>query len=177
MCSAIRPIEQRYRCVGTVRDLPLECGDDMRRPLTLVALPVALLIVAASCASGPSEAAKLRNLAPATTTTTVPLPEGIQLVKILNASFQPSVLELDTTELPTVRWENTDDVEYTIFSRDKVPDPADASVRIPLFESPPIPPGGTWDFDFTSLDLGVYRYFIVRGAQTIPGLVDTRTAQ
>ncbi|MEE8330748.1 MAG: hypothetical protein V3R84_03170 [Acidimicrobiia bacterium] len=137
----------------------------MKRPLTLVALPVALLIVAGSCASGPSEAAKLRDVAPATTTTTVPLPEGIQLVKILNASFQPAVLDLDTTEVPIVRWENIDDIEYTIFARGKE------------FESPVIPPGGTWDFDFTSLELGVYRYFIVRGAQTIPGLVDTRTAQ
>lgn len=142
----------------------------MKRPLTLVALPVALLIFAGSCASGPSEAAKLRDVAPATTTTTVPLPEGIQLVKILNASFQPSVLDLDTTEVPIVRWENIDEVEYTIFSRDKTD-------GVPIFESPVIPPGGTWDFDFTSLDLGVYRYFIVRGAQTIPGLVDTRTAQ
>jgi len=124
-----------------------------------------MLILAASCASGPSEAAKVRNISPSTTTTTVPLPEGLVLIKISNAAFQPAILELDTTTMPMIRWENLDNVEYTIFARGKE------------FESPVVPPGGTWDFDFSTIEPGVYRYFIVRGAQTIPGLIDTRPAQ
>ena len=131
----------------------------------LLAIPVVLLLVASACSSGPSADALARNQRPSTTTTTEPLPEGLVLVRITNASFQPAVLELDTTETPIVRWVNEDDVEYVIFARGRE------------FESPPVPPGGTWEFDFGALEPDLYRYLITRGAQTIPGLVDTRPAQ
>ncbi len=137
----------------------------MRRTLALIALPMALLVVAGACASGPSPEARARNVAPSTTTTTEPLPEGVSLVRIRNASFQPAVLELNVNQTPVVRWENLDDVEYTILARRQE------------FESPPLPPGGSWEFDFSTLEPAVYRYLITRGAQTIPGLVDTRPAQ
>lgn len=135
----------------------------MKRSL-LVALPFALLL-AAACASGPSPAVVARSLPPPVTTTTEPLAEGIVLIKIFNAAFQPAVLELDPGAFPVIRWENTDDVEYTIFARGGE------------FESPVLGPGATWDFDFSTLEPNVYRYFIIRGAQRIPGLIDTRPAQ
>jgi hypothetical protein len=135
----------------------------MKRSLVLI--PVVFFLVAAGCASGPSDDAIARNVSPSTTTTTEPLPEGIALIRITNASFQPAVLELDPTVVPVVRWENLDDVEYIIFGR------GDA------FESPAVPPGGTWEFDFSTLEPAVYRYLIIRGNQTIPGLIDTRPAQ
>jgi plastocyanin len=131
----------------------------------LAALPILALVVAAACASGPSADALARNISPSTTTTSEPLPEGIQLIKISNGSFQPANLTLDTAEMPIVRWQNLDDVEYTIIARGRE------------FESPPLPQGGSWEFDFSALEPGVYRYFTTRGAQNIPGLVDTRPAQ
>ena len=136
-----------------------------RRALVLTAIPLACLLVAGACASGPSPEVEARGLSPSTTTTTEALPDNISLVRITNASFQPAVLELDTNVVPIVRWENLDDVEYVILARGRE------------FESPAVPPGGTWDFDFSTLEPGVYRYLITRGAQTIPGLVDTRPAQ
>jgi len=137
----------------------------MRRHHLLLAAFVTMTTIAAACASGPSPEVLSRGLSPSTTTTTEPLPEGLALVKITNASFQPSVLELNTNVIPVVRWENLDNVDYVILARGKE------------FESPNMAPGDTWDFDFTTLEPGVYRYFITRGAQTIPGLVDTRPAQ
>ena len=131
----------------------------------LLALPLATFLVVSACASGPSDEAITRDQRPSTTTTTEPLPEGLVLVRITNASFQPAVLELDTNTSPIVRWVNEDDVDYVIFARGRE------------FESPPVPPGGTWEFDFGTLEPDLYRYIITRGAQTIPGLVDTRPAQ
>jgi plastocyanin len=127
-------------------------------------MPLAIAL-AAACASGPSAEVAARGLRPSVTTTTEPLAEGIVLIKIFNAAFQPAVIDLDPSRFPVVRWENTDDVEYTIFARGDE------------FESPVIQPGMTWDFDFSTLEPGVYRYFTVRGAQSIPGLIDTRPAQ
>lgn len=136
----------------------------MKRSLLLVSVPLAIM-AAAACASGPSPEVAARGLRPPVTTTTEPLAEGIVLIKIFNAAFQPAVLELDPTLFPVVRWENTDDVEYTIFARNGE------------FESPAITPGATWEFDFSALEPAVYRYFTIRGAQSIPGLIDTRPAQ
>lgn len=126
---------------------------------------LAVVVVAAACASGPSPDAIARNQQPEQTVTTEALPEGLVVVRIDNASFRPSVLELDPVATPVVRWVNLDDVEYTIIARGKE------------FESPVLAEGDTWEFDFSTLEPAVYRYFITRGAQTIPGLVDTRPAQ
>ncbi len=40
-----------------------------------------------------------------------------------------------------------------------------------------IGPGESWEFDFRTLDVAVHRYFMTLGAQSIPGLVDTRPEQ
>ena len=141
----------------------------MRR---LVVLTMVLGLVAAACASGPSPEALERDQQPSTTTTTEPPPEGVFVVAIRNASFRPSNLTLDLTEFQIVRWENEDtDRDYTIISRAR----GEGGDR--LFESPAIGPGETWELDFSALDEAVHRYFTTVGAQTIPGLVDTRPAQ
>ena len=46
-----------------------------------------------------------------------------------------------------------------------------------LMGQPVIAGGESWELDFTTLDEAVHRYFTTLGAQTIPGLVDTRPAQ
>ncbi len=97
-------------------------------------------------------------------------------MKIENAAFKPSILLLDLEEFQTVRWENADaDRAYTIVARQFVT--AADGTRARAFESPEIPPNGAWEFDFTTLEPAVHRYFTTVGAQTIPGLVDTRPEQ
>ena len=141
----------------------------MRR---LLALAAVLALTLAACASGPSPEALERAEAPSTTTTTEPPPEGVFIVAIRNASFRPSNLTLDLTEFQIVRWENEDtDREYMITSRAR----GDDGER--LFESPVIGAGGSWELDFSQLEEAVHRYFTTLGAQTIPGLVDTRPEQ
>ncbi len=140
----------------------------MLRPL---ALALTGLLVASACASGPSAEAIAQDRRPATTTTTEPPPEGVFRVRISNASFRPANLTIDLDEIQTIRWVNEDDREYTIISRQR----GDDGER--LFESPLLGPGDEWEFDFTTLEPAVHRYFMTLGAQTIPGLVDTRPAQ
>ncbi len=136
-----------------------------------VVLAASVLIAASACASGPSQDAIDADRRPATTTTTEPPPEGVQVVRISNASFRPSNLTLDLDELQIVRWVNEDDREYQIISRQRGED----GER--LFESPLLVQGDEWEFDFTTIEPAVHRYFMTLGAQTIPGLVDTRPAQ
>ncbi len=138
----------------------------------LLALAAVLALAVTSCTSGPSPAALERAEAPATTTTTEPPPEGITLVAIRNASFRPSNLTIDLDEFQIVRWENEDtDREYMITSRER----DDNGDRV--FEGPLLGPGDSWELDFSQLEVAVHRYFTTLGAQTIPGLVDTRPAQ
>lgn len=138
-----------------------------RRSILLVLAGGAVASLAAvACASGPSPEAIARDQAPATTTTTVPLPEGIFRITISNGAFSPAVLELDITEFQIVRWENSDDEEYLIVSRDAG-----------VFESPPIGKGEAFEFDISTLEPGVHRYSMQIGNNRVPGLIDTRPAQ
>lgn len=138
-----------------------------RRP-TLFALvgTTVLTLAAAACASGPSPEAIARDQAPATTTTTVALAEGVFGINISNGAFSPAVLELDIDEFQIIRWENADDVEYVIVSRDAG-----------AFESPPIGQGEFFEFDISTLEPGVHRYSMQIGNNRVPGLIDTRPAQ
>ena len=136
----------------------------MRRWLLLIP---ALMLAASACGSGPSAAA---SGLPSTTTTTEPPPEGVFVVRIQNASFKPANLTLDLDEFQVVRWENEDDRTYQVFSRNKV----DGEFE---WQSPELNQGDAFEFDFTTLDVSVHRYFMTLGAQTIPGLIDTRPSQ
>ena len=136
----------------------------MRR---LIALALALALAAIACGSGPSPQARARNQRPSTTTTTEPPPEGVFIVEISNGRFAPSNVELNLDATPIVRWENNDPPrEYQIISN-----------PIGTFESPVITPGEFWEFDFSTLEQGLYRYNTFLGQQRIPGLIDTRPAR
>lgn len=137
----------------------------MRR---LVALLVATAFIAASCGSGPTPAVEARGLVPTTTTTTEPLPEGLVIVKIRNASFSPQIVELDLDKFHTVRWVNEDaDVEYIVQERRET------------FVSPPLKTGDEFEVDFRGEDLGpkLWRYETTRGLQRITGTIDARPSQ
>ncbi len=136
--------------------------------LRIIAVALVAAALASACASGPGEG-NSGNF-PQTTTTTLPPPEGVTVVRIRNASFRPSNLTIDIDELQIVRWINEDDREYTITSRARVDGER-------VFQSPVLGPGDEWEFDFTTVEPDVHRYFMELGAQTIPGLVDTRPAQ
>jgi hypothetical protein len=141
----------------------------LRRAIALIAL---LGTVVAACGSGPSEAALERNEAPSTTTTTEPPPEGVTLVIIENGKFTPSNLTIALEEVWIVKWENQDPPrEYQIIARDRDDE------GNPIFESPLLLPGDSWEFDFSTLETNIYRYNTFLGNQRIPGLVDTRPAR
>lgn len=145
----------------------------MRRwKLTALLVVVALLVlIGATQSSGPAPGVVAADRQPSTTTTTEPLPEGIFVVRIENGSFIPSVLDLDLDRFQVVRWINTDAVPYQITSRQRGDDGEF------LFQSAELARGDSFEFDFSTLESGVHRYSTARGAQVIPGLVDTRPSQ
>ena len=136
----------------------------MRKWLLLVP---ALMLVVSGCASGPSAEA---SGPPSTTTTTEPPPEGVFIIRINNASFKPANVTLDLEEFQTIRWVNEDDRTYVVVARTKI----DGQ---PQWESPELNQGDEFELDFTVYDPAVHRYFMVLGAQTVPGLIDTRPEQ
>lgn len=89
------------------------------------------------------------------------------IVTITNGAFRPSNLDIDVTETPVVRWVHEDSAEreYVITARNGE------------FESPPMNPGDTFEFDFSALGPAIYRYFSVLGNHRVPGTVDTRPDQ
>lgn len=134
----------------------------MRR---LVAILIATTL-AAACGSGPSPEALERDQLPGATTTTEPPPEGVFVVTIRNGSLAPSNVNLNLETHWIVRWENRDAPrEYVLTERNGV------------FESPLLEPGDSFEFDFSDLEPGLYRYHTEIGAQRIPGLIDTRPAR
>lgn len=130
----------------------------------------ALLLALSGCASGPSAEALINARPPSTTTTTEPPPEGVIIVRIANASFKPANLEMDLDTHQIIRWENEDDREYVVLARNKV----DGE---PQWQSPPLNQGDSWELDLSQYEPAVHRYFMTLGAQTIPGLIDTRPSQ
>ncbi|NND02894.1 MAG: hypothetical protein HKN91_08905 [Acidimicrobiia bacterium] len=121
-------------------------------------------LVATACSSGPSSDG-LRP--PTTTTTTEPPPEGVIVVIINNGAFRPSNLDVDLDETPIVRWlhDDTADREYVVEARNGE------------FMSPPLNNGDSFEFDFSTLEPGIYRYFSFLGLTRVPGTVDTRPEQ
>ena len=123
-----------------------------------------LALITAACSSGPSSP----DLRPATTTTTTePPPEGVVIVSITNGSFRPSIIKVDLDETPIVRWVHEDnaDREFVLSGSDDE------------FESPPLNTGDVFEFDFSTLPPGIYRYSAFLGLTRIPGTIDTRPEQ
>jgi len=122
---------------------------------------IALALILAACASGPSPSATERNEPPPTTTTTTLPPEGVTIVRISNGTFKPSLLELDLRETWIVRWINEDEQEYVLICRG-------------FFESPSLALGDTYEFDFSELEPDVFHYSSTVGNAKIPGTIDTQ---
>jgi hypothetical protein len=123
---------------------------------------IALALVLAACGSGPSPEAVARNQPPPTTTTTTLPPEGVVVVTIKNGKFTPALLQIQLEDSQVVRWVNEDPPrEYVLTARD-------------LFESPTLLPGDSFEFDFSTVEPAIYRYYTFIGNQRVPGMVDTR---
>jgi hypothetical protein len=124
-------------------------------------LPACALVLAA-CGSGPSPEAMVRNEPPPTTTTTSLPPEGVVVVTIKNGKFSPALLKMNLEEFWIVRWVNEDPPrEYVLQSAD-------------LFTSPTLAPGDVFEFDFSTVEAAIHRYYTFIGNQRVPGSVDTR---
>ena len=126
---------------------------------------VLLLAVGTVITSSPSAAVEEAQRVPTTTTTTEPPPEGVGIVRLTNGAFRPANINMDLAVTQTIQWINEDDREYIIIGAGGI------------FESPPLAQGDTFEFDFSTLDPGIYRYNAVIGFQRIPGSVDTRPEQ
>jgi hypothetical protein len=133
---------------------------------TLLVLAVAVIIVIGGLAvqSSPSDAVTDKAAAPTTTSTTLPAPQGDEVVRISNGSFRPSNVKLALEETWIVKWVNEDPREY--FLADKTG----------LFEAP-LPPGAEFQFDYSTVEPGIYRVSATVGAQRIPGTIDSRPDQ
>jgi hypothetical protein len=128
--------------------------------LFVAVLFVAGLAVASSPSADVTEAARL----PTTTTTTEPPPEGVFVMKIDNGSFRPSNVLLDLNEAWVVKWVNDDPREYLLADKGG------------LFETT-LAEGEEFEFDYSTLEPGIYRVFATVGFQRIPGTIDTRPEQ
>jgi len=131
---------------------------------TWLVMLLALAVVSAACASGPSS----DNLRPPTTTSTTEAPpEGVYVIIIQNGAFRPSIVEIDPAVNPVIEWRHQDQdrFEYVIRS--------DSGV----FESEPLGAGDTFQFDFSTVPPGIYRYTAELGLNRIPGSIDTRPEQ
>lgn len=125
---------------------------------------MAFALLTAACASGPSSA----DLRPATTTTTTEPPaEGVETIIITNGRFRPANLKIDLAETPIVQWLHEDDPERTYI----------VTAREGEFESEELAPGDVFEFDFSTLEPGIYRYAAFVGNARIPGSVDSRPDQ
>ena len=124
-----------------------------------------LLVLGTVLSSEPSQATLDAGRTPTTTTTSEPPPEGVVIVRLANGTFRPSNLRLDIEVAQIVQWINEDDRDYIL------------SGTAGLFESVPLGPGDTFEFDFSTVDPGIHRYSALIGFQRIPGSVDTRPAQ
>ncbi len=132
--------------------------------LLVVGVVAVLFLAGLAVASSPSadvtEAAKL----PTTTTTTEPPPEGVFVVLLDNGSFRPSNVLLDLDEVWIVKWINNDDREYLMADKED------------HFEVT-LGPGDEFEFDYSTLEPGIYRVFATVGFNRIPGTIDTRPKQ
>ncbi|MEN8234292.1 MAG: hypothetical protein ABFR89_05150 [Actinomycetota bacterium] len=135
------------------------------RSLALIAGVVAVLLVMGfALQSSPADEVLAADRQPTTTTTTEPPPEGVLKVRINNGSFRPSNVLLDLNETWIVRWVNEDPREYMLADKDG------------LFETT-MAEGAEFEFDYSTLEPGIYRVFATVGFQRIPGTIDTRPEQ
>lgn len=132
---------------------------------------VALVVVGSLVSSGPSQATVESDRQPTTTTTTEPPAAGVVVVLLENGVLRPSNLEIDLEQIQIVNWINNDDRVFII---------EDAGGA---FASEPLSPGDEFEFDYSTVPPGLYRYRAVLdtdslfGGVRVPGVVDSRPAQ
>jgi plastocyanin len=136
----------------------------MKSAVFVIVVFVFLVAIGTLLSSGPSDAAVAADKRPATTTTTEAPPEGLTVVRIDNGVFRPANLKIDINEIWVVRWVNDDKVEYLL-------EGTNDEFQVQL------PPGESFEFDFSGLEPGIYRYRAFVGFNRIPGSVDTRPQQ
>lgn len=135
--------------------------------LLVAAIFLVLVVIGSIAQSSPSQAVLDKPQKPTTTTTTEPPPEGVVVVELRNGSFSPANLKLDLTKAWIVKWINTDPVDVRLF---------DAS-REKLFDLTLTGNGGTFEWDYSELPVGIWRYKAEVGRNQIPGQIDTRPEQ
>jgi hypothetical protein len=142
-----------------------------RSALFVAAVFVGLIVLGSVLASGPSQATIDSGRLPTSTSTTEPPPEGVVVVFIDNGTLRPSNLEINIDAIQTVQWINRDDREFIL---------EDAESN---FVSDPLGKGDMFEFDFSTVPQGLYRYKAILvtdsifGGVRIPGLVDSRAEQ
>ncbi len=127
-------------------------------------IAVVLVLVGLAFQSAPSDAVAEKATPPTSTTTTEPPPEGVIIVRIDNGSFRPSNVKLDLNEVWIVKWVNEDPRDYVLADKDD------------RFETL-LKPGDEFEFDYSTLEPGIYRVNATVGFQRIPGTIDTRPDQ
>ena len=142
----------------------METRTIIKSVLLVAGIAFVLVVVGLAITSEPSDAVTEAARPPTTTTTTEPPPEGVLVVKIDNGSFRPANVKLDLDEAWIVRWINEDPREYILADKDG------------LFETT-LAEGAEFEFDYSTIEPGIYRVFASVGFQRIPGTIDTRPEQ
>ena len=136
----------------------------LKSALLVVGIATVLLVMGLAIESAPSDQVAEADNKPTTTTTTEPPPEGVFVVRLDNGTFRPSNVALDLDETWIVKWVNEDPREYVLADKDD------------QFEVT-LAPGDEFEFDYGTLEPGIYRVFASVGFQRIPGTIDSRPAQ
>jgi hypothetical protein len=136
----------------------------LKSALLVVGIAAVLLVMGLAIESAPSDQVAQADNKPTTTTTTEPPPEGVFVVRLDNGTFRPANVALDLDETWIVKWINEDPREYILADKDD------------QFEVT-LAPGDEFEFDYSTLEPGIYRVFASVGFQRIPGTIDSRPAQ
>ena len=91
----------------------------------------------------------------------------MEIIRIQNGSFQPSNLKVNLDDIQIIRWVHEDQEGriYTFTSSDTFWEPIE------------LDRGDEFEFDFSSVDPGLYRYSAQLGNAFLPGIIDTRPDQ
>jgi hypothetical protein len=142
----------------------VEQSTTIKSVLFVLAVAIVLVLAGFAVQSSPSDAVTEAASPPTSTTTTEPAPEGVMVVRISNGSFRPSNVHLDLDEMWIVKWVNEDPREYILADKDE------------RFETTLVE-GDEFEFDYSTLEPGIYRVDATVGLQRIPGTIDTRPEQ
>jgi len=133
----------------------------LKSALLVIGIAAVLLLMGLAIESAPSDQVAQADNKP---TTTEPPPQGVFVVRLDNGTFRPANVALDLDKTWIVKWVNEDPREYVLADKDD------------QFEVT-LAPGDEFEFDYSTLEPGIYRVFASVGFQRIPGTIDSRPAQ